>query len=330
MKHAIVYADPSMYAAWPANHGAWQWGDEFLVGFLRGTYARNSMHNIAEPFELCQARSLDGGETWASEAVDIPVDAIGVVTTKFNIDNSIIRVRGSYDHGGDFIDPMGCFWASEDKGWSWHGPHGFDGLEDVFSGEMINTSRTRVLGDLLFMSRADGRMWGTDEVFCAKQVNGEFKFVATVCADDSRAVMPAVAMTASGRMIAACRRRKNTRYGGWIDAFCSDNQGLYWTRLSEIGDTGRSNGNPPALVSLKDGRLLCCYANRTLHQLMGAISIDGSKWDNFVVRDGGKEDIGYPQLFMREDGVPVCVYYWADKDTNGGKQHIAATRLDGL
>jgi hypothetical protein len=324
MIHSIVYKEAGVYAAWPANHGAWQWGDEFLVGFLRGVYARNSMHNIVEPFELCQARSMDGGKTWAREVVEIPVDAVGAQTTKFDIGDSIIRVRGSYDHGGDWIDPMGCFWASEDKGRTWHGPHGFDGLESVFSGQLVNTSRTRTLGDLLFMSAADGRMWGTDYSFCAMQVNGEFHLVGTICDDESRAVMPAVAR-ANGVIVAACRRRNGSRYGGWIDAFESGNEGLDWRRLGEIGVTGRSNGNPPALTALTDGRLLCCYANRTDRRLMGAISEDGYNWNQFVVRDGGEEDIGYPQLFMRSDGVPVCVYYWSDKENLN--QHIAATEI---
>lgn len=40
MEHRTVYAEHGMYAGWPANHGAWQWGDEFLVGFMRGPYKK--------------------------------------------------------------------------------------------------------------------------------------------------------------------------------------------------------------------------------------------------------------------------------------------------
>lgn len=36
--HGEVYTELDIYAGWPANHGAWQWGNEFLVGFLRGKY----------------------------------------------------------------------------------------------------------------------------------------------------------------------------------------------------------------------------------------------------------------------------------------------------
>ena len=29
--HGVVFADPVLYCGWSANHGAWQWGNEFLV-----------------------------------------------------------------------------------------------------------------------------------------------------------------------------------------------------------------------------------------------------------------------------------------------------------
>ncbi len=325
MKNYTVYSEPGIYAGWPANHGAWQWGDEFLVGFLQGRYGKKSMHNILEPFELAQARSLDGGRTWHRESVSIPVDDIGVITTSYDIANSIIRARGTYDHGGDFIDPMGSFYASEDKGLTWHGPHGFDGLESVFQEPSINTSRTARLGDLLFMSVADGRMWGTDEVFCARHAGGRFELVGAVSADNARAVMPSVARLDSGMIVAVCRRRRTDRYGGWIEAFASRDDGKSWASIGEVGETGRSNGNPPALIKLHDGRLLCCFANRTDQMIVGAV-FESDKWRQFVVRDGGNEDIGYPQLFMRMDGTPVCVYYWSDDKTP--EQHIAATEVD--
>jgi hypothetical protein len=327
MHHAIVYADPGMYAGWPANHGAWQWGDEFLVGFLRGPFKRKSIHDIGEPFELMQARSRDGGRSWQAEPAAIPVDTAGMPTTPWCIEDSIIRVRGSYDHGGDFVDPPGCFYASEDRGRSWHGPHGFVGLEDLFGEPMLNTSRTRVLGDLLFMSRADGRAWGSDETLCVQHCGGQFRPIGTVCADRARAVMPAAAEL-DGRLVVVCRRRNTNRRGGWIEAFKSDDAGHgTWRSLGEVGETGCRNGNPPALVALPGGALLCTYANRSDRRLMGAISVDrGERWQQFVIREGGDDDIGYPQLFLRSDGMPVCVYYWADAERP--QQHIAATVVE--
>jgi hypothetical protein len=323
--HGVVYAENGIYAGWPANHGAWQWGDEFLVGFLRGKYKQSSMHNIVEPFELVQARSLDGGNSWDVETTTIPIDVICQTGEKFDISNSIVRVRGIYDHGGDYIDPSGCFFASEDRGKNWHGPHSFCGLENIFENEINNTSRTSRIDDLLFMSKADARMWGTDEVFCVLHDKGTFSVIGTVCSDDARAVMPSVAKVGD-RLVVVCRRRKSGRYGGWIDAFVSDDGGITWDKTAEVGTTGKNNGNPPALIRFGNDALLCCYANRTDQRIIGAVSLDGGhKWDQFTVRDGGKSDIGYPQLFMRSDGSPVCVYYWADNEKK--HQHIAFSKM---
>lgn len=323
MKHGIVYSEEGIYAGWPANHGSWQFGNELLVGFLTGKYGRKSMHNILEPFKLMQARSLDSGETWIAEEVSIPVDVIGVPTTQFDIANSIIRVRGSYDHGGDFIDGQGCFFASEDRGRSWHGPHGFVGLEDEFDEPFINTSRTRVVGNLLFMSKADGRMWGTDETFCVEHSAGSFRKIGTVSADKARAVMPA-SSTIEDRLVVVCRRRITNRMGGWVEAFGSDDGGSHWRSLGEVGETGRNNGNPPALVA-RGNQLVCIYGNRTDCQIIARTSDDrGESWSlPIVLRESAYSDIGYPQAFVRQDGTVVAIYYWADKSIS--HQHIAYT-----
>jgi hypothetical protein len=78
VEHATVYAAPGIYAGWPANHGAWQKGDELLVGFVRGRHiARGEPgdgdhHSVdCNSLQKVQARSLDGasddgGQTWRS------------------------------------------------------------------------------------------------------------------------------------------------------------------------------------------------------------------------------------------------------------------------
>lgn len=38
IRHVKVYAEPGRFGDWPANHGAWSWGNEILVGFSRGFY----------------------------------------------------------------------------------------------------------------------------------------------------------------------------------------------------------------------------------------------------------------------------------------------------
>jgi hypothetical protein len=323
---SIVYADSDYYAGWPANHGAWQWGDEFLVGFLRGKYKRKSMHNIAEPFEKMLARSMDGGETWIVEKPNVDFDGIGATPApELNLIDNCIRVCGVYDHGGDYCDEAGAFYTSLDRGSSWSGPFSFTGL-DIGDG-MINTSRTQKYGNLLFMTAGQASMWGTDYTFIARHDGKKFTRVATVCDDSARAVMPSVAQ-AGMRIVCVMRRRKTAVRDGWIDAFASDNGGASWRFLSRVGSTGGHNGNPPALMALDDGRLLCAFGNRDEGCLIGAISDDrGQNWRSFVIRDSESDtvDIGYPQLFMRSDGVPVCVYYWASKEHPN--QHIASSEV---
>ena len=320
MKNVIAYAENGIYAGWPANHGGWQWGDEFLVGFMRGAYKRQSMHNIIEPFELMQARSLDGGETWATETPNIPVDYYETnAAPEFSLKDAIIRVRGTYDHGGDCLPPGGGFWLSRNRGRVWSGPFGFDGL--VLPPEQHLTARTCTLGDLVFLSKAQIDFWGTDDVFAARHDGKRFSVAGIVCDDNARAVMPAVAMVGD-RIVCTMRRRKNGRRDGWIDAFGSEDGGESWRFLSEVGVTGSQNGNPPALIASGD-RLICAYGNRDECAILARESFDGGKTWSLAqtLRDGGKSDIGYPRLFLRSDGKAVCVYYWAENN----QQHIAAT-----
>lgn len=333
MIQSVVYSSRDYYAGWPANHGAWQWGDEFLVGFLRGRYARKSMHNIAEPFEKLLARSKDGGYTWEVEFPGVDFECIAPAPTApaFVLGKSIMRVCGVYDHGGDVCYEPGGFYLSEDRGYVWHGPYPFTGLEEMFSGEFLCTARTRVHGGMIFLSRGNKMMWGTDETFCAVHDGKRFAFKSWVCNDNARAVMPAVAQI-DGRLVCALRRRKTAKREGWVDAFSSDDAGASWQKLGQVGVTGSHNGNPPALIATPDDRLVCCYGDRDHGNILCTVSEDAGKhWGSpMIVRqaDTKDRDIGYPQLFLRSDGVPVCVYYWASKERP--QQHIAATSLEGL
>jgi BNR repeat protein len=331
LKHVTVYAETGMYAGWPANHGAWQWGEHFLVGFLRGPYSRNrSMHSIEGPFELMQARSLDGGETWADEVPGIPVrdEAIFQSLADLDLAHDIIRVRGSYDHGDDFVDPRGGFYYSLNRGQNWSGPFVFPGAEDKFAEPYHCTARTCVVltaagEQLVFLSRAERACWGTDDVLVFAHKNGCFEYRGELPSGPARCVMPA-AVEINGRIVAVCRRRKTGRSGGWIEAFDSEDAGRTWRSLGEVGTTGRNNGNPPALIARGD-EIVCCYGNRTENTILARSSKDrGETWSvPRVLREGEESDIGYPRLFKRADGKLVCVYYWASKP--GEHQSIQAT-----
>jgi Neuraminidase (sialidase) len=119
-----------------------------------------------------------------------------------------------------------------------------------------------------------------------------------------------------------------------VDVFVSNNNGKSWKFLSKVADTGRWNGNPPALARLKDGRLCCVFGNRSKKAIIAKYSSDdGATWgeeiilrDDFQVDSFGDPDLGYPRLVERADGRLVVMYYWATKEHP--HHHIAATIWD--
>lgn len=326
MSDRVVYHEENVYAGWPANHGAWQWGDEFLVGFMRGSYTtKERMHQIIEPFEKMHVRSMDGGETWQIEKPNVDFEALWTEPPPaFSLGgDTIIRACGIYDHGGDYCNQQGGFYLSHDRGKTWSGAYAFAGLEKLFSGEKECSARTSYHAErgLVFISNRWADHFGTDSSFVAVHDGEKFNLVSAICDDEYRAAMPVVAEI-NGRLVAAIRRTNFIQY--WIEAFGSDDGGASWRPLKYIAIQSVNNGNPPALIAASD-RLVCAWGDRDAGSICISESFDkGETWSGpKSIRDGGKPDIGYPQLFLRSDGQVVCVYYWADKVRP--HQHIAAT-----
>src|SRR5262252_5616407 len=62
--NVVVYREHDRYAAWPANHGIWSWGNEIVVGFESGYFKeQKERHSIDwdRPAEHLLARSVDDG-----------------------------------------------------------------------------------------------------------------------------------------------------------------------------------------------------------------------------------------------------------------------------
>ena len=217
----------------------------------------------------------------------------------------------------------------------WQGPFRFTGLmEDANLKDMDCTTRTGYLvtgkdSCLIFMSaRLKQNGGGRDKTFVAETTDGgkTFHFVSWVVplSDPHRAVMPAVARLKDGTIVAALRRRipGDDKTPCWVDAYGSKDNGRTWTFLSRVGETGTGNGNPPALVALKDGRLACAYGDRSRVKLFARLSADGGKtWgEEIVLRDDfqpdkfGDMDFGYPRLVQNAKGELVALYYWATKE----------------
>jgi hypothetical protein len=149
--------------------------------------------------------------------------------------------------------------------------------------------------------------------------------------DPYRAVKPAVARLEDGSTVAALRRRMIDKDVCWVDAYGSGDNGKTWRFLGRVDETGERNGNPPALVALRDGRLACAYGDRSRVKLFVRLSSDGGKtWgDEMVVRDDfqdGKfndKDFGYPRLAVNQQNKLVVMYYWASGQIP--EHHIAGT-----
>ena len=343
MRHLVVHSRPGRFAGWPANNGLWCWeGVEMLAAFTEGGFRELAGHNLVEPCRTRLARSMDQGDSWCLEPVmpfvancqpTPPLDPID-----FGAPGLALRVVGTAYHGSDC--PTGAFYSSGDRGRTWAGPFALSGLAGCpeLAGWEI-TARTDALVEgphsclLMLSARSDG--WLTDRTFGARTRDGgrSFRFVGWVVPpwDPARAVMPATVCGPAGELLTTIRRRTPGEESCWIDAYRSADRGRSWTLPARVAETGRANGNPPALVRLDGGRFCCVYGDRDSRRMVARFSRDGGRsWgeeqvlrDDFQADRHDDPDLGYPRLVQRADGQLLAVYYWATRELP--HQHIAAT-----
>lgn len=342
MEHFVVFAEKGRFAGWPANNGVWLWEEqEILVGCTVGAFAADHpFHRIRPPFANLLCRSRDGGRTWRTERPAPFVGTGGELADlpwalDFTASDLAMRVVGDTYHGS--AEKRGGFFVSGDRGASWNGPYALRGLdrEPQLEGMTI-TARTDYLVEgpaqcLVMLSATRETL--RDRTFCARTEDGgqTFAFVGWMVppSDPCRGVMPSAVRFADGSLVAAVRRRRVPESACWIDAYASADGGRTWQPLGKVGETGESNGNPPTLVCLSDGRLCCAYGRRDLRRMVVRLSSDrGRTWgEETVIRDGfpreGAADFGYPRVLQRGDGRVVVIYYWASEELP--EQHIEAT-----
>lgn len=350
--HTIAAIEKDRFHGWPANNGVWQWGDEILVGFTQGDYAESSGHNITGIEESKFSRSKDGGITWTMFDPENFLDDENIkwlpkgkkqleAPINFRHEGFAIRFFASGYHGND--DPEGGFYYSYDRGTTWNGPYFLAGLNE--QPELKNkgiSARTDylVLGEkelIFFTSASNGKV---NRIACIRTRDGgmSFQFVSWVTPEDNMfsAIMPATVRISEQKFVLSYRKiypfLKNTK-GNMIESYVSEDGCKTWKYLSNI-KFFESSSNPPALIKLQDGRLLCVYGDRHHSRMAGKYSRDaGATWgEEFILRDNFKDannsawDFGYPRLVQRTDGKVVSMYYWATEENP--QQFIAVSIWD--
>jgi len=298
------------------------------------------------------------------KSVNEPID--------FTAPGFVMRVVGIGYHGAK--DPRGHFFYSNDGGLSWEGPFGFGDLlndpqiKKYGLGEITPRTDYVVTGEnecLVFVSARPTDKFGTDRLFCIQTKDGgqSFKFLSWIVppykenetdasvkvplyedpelnpyATQCRAVMSSSLLLPSGKILATMRRKYTdgpAEDKNWVEAYISSDKGQTWVFLSEVGNTGARNGNPPGLNVTDDGRICAVFGNRANGTMQAVYSKDEGKswsepviiWDNFWSEDMELGDLGYPRLMRRKDGKLVALFYCSNKDN---LHHIHATIWDPL
>ena len=319
MKHIIVAREEGRFLGWPANDGVWSWADEIVVGYTNGAYEfKEQGHRISgeQPSFPALSRSRDGGESWQrEEAASYNMAAEPIPAEAIDFTHPNLAIRCSANH----------LLVSYDRCRSWRGPYLFPDFG--FSEQLTSRTDYLVLGEnecLFFLSvRAPQVMAGLrDRAFCARTNDGgkSFSFVAWMLPEppDTRSVMPSTVRVGEGHLVSARRRRRDLEVDGefvknsWIDSAESVDGGVSWRFLGKVAATHPpdlpSNGNPPALVRLADGRLVCAYGYRAGKQSgirARFTSPDGTQWgEEIAIRDGAQYgDMGYPRMVVNGEAV---------------------------
>lgn len=340
VKHLEVFREKEKYAGWPANHGAWQWGDELLFGFEIGSFKQSdSGHSIdyTKPAEHVLARSLDGGETWKIErpaslqppagakVADVPTPEGGKQTV--DCPGGIDFTQRGFAFTARMLDVHqgpSRFYYSTDRGKSWEGPFKLSAPQYT---AMAARTDYLVLGKhdmLIFVSvaKTDGRE-GRTIVLRTKDGGGSWSLHGIITEEEPAigdyAIMPSTVRVVGQQLVTSIRTRNS------ILIYTSQNNGQTWIpRGIAVQNHG---GNPPSLIKTLTGQLVLVYGNRAKpYGIRAKVSEDfGLSWGQELRlrTDAATWDLGYVRTFTRQDGNLVSVYYY--NDAKSPERYIGAT-----
>ena len=341
VQNVIIHLEKERCAGWPANNGAWSWGDEIVIGYVFGWHEERpgALHTMAAdpPQQARLARSLDGGATWTTEIPSF-LDVEGKEAEPSDSPGSINFAHPDFALMMRMVDSKfgySRFYYSYDRCKTWAGPFNLPafGRQGVFA-------RTDYIVNgkddcLIFITAAEdggGEGWP----LCARTTDGgktwEFQgWIGKQPEEPDYRIMPATVRLGVNDLLTATRCRNRDARGEeiWgIEMYLSPDNGKRWYQLE--GPHIDHHGNPASLITLQDGRLVLTYGyRREPFGIRGVMSADqGRSWGNeFVLRDDADlRDLGYPRSVQRADGKCVTAYYF--KDANQKERYVACTIWD--
>lgn len=335
--HTIVFREAGRFGGWPANHGAWAWGDEFLVGFEAAWHqvqdAARHQTDRTRSAESFFARSRDGGETWTIErpnvppTVDVAVKQRTALGEPLNFTHPDFALTMRFHGSGPAF-----FYYSYDRGLTWHGPFDFPdlGTPGILARTDYQVHGQRSLTVFLAARKSDGL---EGRPLCARTNDGglTWSFVSYIGPEpEGFSIMPATVRLDDDALFTAVRVKQDESRSS-IEAWISRDEGRTWNPMPPPApETGAHSGNPPDLLRLADGRLCLVYGYRSEPRgIRARLSRDqGRTWgDEIVLRaDAITHDLGYSRSFQRSDGRIVTVYYYNDGPHS--ERFIAATTWD--
>jgi len=318
-QNVIVFKQPGRYGGWPANHGLWAWGNEIVVGFTAAWYKPSKTDHAVDrskAFEKWQARSLDGGRTWAVEKpmafVGSPASPKATPLAK-PIDFRAPNLALAFEMQNMHVGPS-RFFVSTDRCHTWQGPYplAIEGIDEV-------AARTDYLAlgprECLLFASAAKRDHREGRPFCARTSDGglHWRLAGLIGPEpEGYAIMPSSVRLPNGSLLTMIRHLDPKRPGS-IDAYASRDGGVHWQSLGAAAPN-IGGGNPPALVLLRDGRLALSYGYRARPWGVRArVSTDqGRTWGpELVLRDDALSgDLGYPRSVELPDGRVLTIYYY--------------------